>query len=331
MKIYLLLLMGSLILSLGCSLAAIPVRTTLSDSTAAYIIPDKDYVIMKRGDVEAVVINNAAVDDEILPDHKAGYNGIASLKHTRHCKNLFVPQYAGLNFEHIHDGTKRPRNILFEPRNAPMELRVINEYTAELYQPHTPTWKLESATRYELLPDGTIQMTFECIPRDQTFKNDYIGLFWASYIHQPESLDIHFVGHDSGNPHPRWIRGATPAHGKFSTHLATNDHINFPHDPDFSLSLVFNRSKYRYSQPWYFGISHGMALVYLFREKDMIRFSQSPSGGGAGNPAWDFQFFIPDYEPGKRYGFVMRAMYLPYESREQIDHAADQHRKALNP
>jgi hypothetical protein len=72
-----------------------------------------------------------------------------------------------------------------------------------------------------------------------------------------------------------------------------------------------------------------MALVLMFRPKDAIRLSQSPSGGGRGNPAWDFQYFVPDYEVGQRYQFVMRAMYVPYESPEQIERITQPNRQAL--
>jgi len=304
--------------------------TTLSNPSLKYHVPDRPYVVLKRAELEAVVVDNRAVDDAVLPGHRAGYNGIGSLKHTRRRENLFVPAVAGLNFEHIHDGTTQPRNILFEPRNAPMELRVIDPYTAELHQKPTPHWGLESCTRYQLLEDGAIEMSVECIPRRAAFKHGYIGLFWASYIHQPESLDIHFKGHPAEAPGPaQWIRGVTPAHGTFPTHLATGDTRQFPHDPDFPLTLVFNLSKHRYAESWYFGVSHGMALVFMFRPKDQVRLSQSPSGGGAGNPAWDFQCFFPGYEVGKRYQLVMRAVYLPFESPEQIERASALHRQAM--
>ena len=292
---------------------------------------DKPYVVLERGDVRAVIVNNEPVDDEVLPGHRGGYSGLASLTHRARNRNLFVPFYAGLNFEHIHDGTVMPRDILFEPRRAPMETRRIDQNTVELYQKPTPHWQLESWLRYQLLDDGVIEMTLECIPRARTFKNDYIGLFFASYIDKPESLDIHFLGRpaDVNGAEPRWIRGVTPEHGNLPTHLAVDDSRNFAHDPNFPLTLVFNKSNYRYTEPWYYGISGGMAFVLMFRPEDNVRFSQSPSGGGSGNPAWDFQWFVPQYKVGQRYRFVMRAMYLPFESRQQIIRATARHRVAL--
>ena len=294
-------------------------------------ISEESYIVLERGDIRTVIINNERADDKVLPGHRAGYSGVASLIHRSQERNLFVPLFAGLNFEHIHDGTVKPRDILFEPRRAPMEIKRVDPYTAELYQPPTPHWQLENWLRYQLLEDGAIEMILECIPHARTFKNDYIGLFFASYINQPESLDIHFIGCPSNDvdAKPQWVRGVTPAHGELSTHLALDDTRSFAHDSDFPLTLVFNESNYRYSEPWYYGISHGMAFVLMFRPSDHVRLSQSPSGGGRGNPAWDFQWFIPQYEVGKRYQFVMRAMYLPFESREQIIQATAPHRAAL--
>jgi hypothetical protein len=300
--------------------------------TDRYTVPDKSYVVLERGGVKAVIVNNEPVDDDMLAGHRGGYSGVASLTHADRSENLFVPSYAGLNFEHIHDGTVQERDVLFEPRRVPVEIRRIDRHTVELYQKPTPHWQLESWLRYELLDDGAIEMTLECVPRARTFKNDYIGLFFASYINRPQSPDIHFLGRpaEAARSNPQWIRGVTPAHGRLSTHRDTNDDREFVHDEEFPLTLVFNFSDYRYYEPWYYGVSNDMALVLMFRRQDEVRLSQSPSGGGKGNPAWDFQWFVPEYEVGKRYRFVMRAMYLPFESRQQIAEATVHHRAALN-
>ena len=210
-----------------------------------------------------------------------------------------------------------------------MELRVVGPNIVELYQAPTPTWKLESVLRYEMLDDGTIEMTLECIPRAKTFRNGYIGLFWASYIHQPESKDIHFLGSDTRDGKPEWIRGVTPSHGVLATHLSRHDKRNFKHDEDFPLSLAFNRSKHFFAEPWYYAVSHNMAFVQMFRPQDEIRLTQSPSGGGNGNPAGDFQWFIPDYEVGKLYRMVIRAQYVPFESLQQIQRISRANRSAL--
>jgi hypothetical protein len=323
--------LGVLVYPEARTLAEVPPRTTLSDESIRYRVPARPYALLRRGGIEVVVVNNQAVDDEVLPGHRAGYSGVASLRGAGVKKNLFVPAYAGLNFEHIHDGTTQDRAVLFEPRHAAMELRRIDENTVELYQKPTPHYGLESCLRYQLLPDGAIEMTLECIPRRKRFKHGYIGLFWASYIHQPEFLDIHFKGHGVKEPasRTRWIRGVTPRHGVEATHLAFDDERVFAHEDSFPLSLVFHRSRWRYREPWYYGVSQGSALVLMFRAKDRIRLTQSPSGGGRGNPAWDFQFFIPEYRVGQRYQMVMRAQLVPYESPEQIERVSRPHRQAL--
>lgn len=278
------------------------------------IVPDTPYVVLRHGSLTAVVADNRAVDDAVLPGHKGGYHGLASLTHARQPRSLFVPAYSGLNFEHIHDGSVRPRDILFEPRRAPMELRAIDARTAELHQPPTPAWGLESRMRYELLDNDILEMTFECVPRRDTFTNGYIGLFWASYIDRPESPDIHFRGIPGGAESKEdWLRGATPAHGTLATHPGRDDRRVFAHDPAFPLELPFGFSRLRYTQPWYYGLCRGMAFVQMFRPGDGIRLTQSPSGGGQGCPAWDFQWFIDAPRIGRPYRMVMRAAYLPVD------------------
>lgn len=306
-----------------------PGVTSLANPAVTYVVPDKPYAILRRGDIEAVIVDNSPVDDEVLPGHRAGYNGLGLLRHRQRHENLFVPAVAGLNFEHILDGTAQEREILFEPRHAPMQLRQVDEHTVELYQAATPFWQVESCLRYQLLDDGAIELTIESIPH-RKLEHDYYCLFFASYMHQPESLDIHFRGHDDGGPaESRWIRGVTPAHGVHSTHRRTDDNREFPHDDPFPLTLVYNLSQHRFTEPWYFGVSHGMAFVQIFRPQDQVRLTQSPSGGGRGNPAWDFQFYVQPSRVGQLDRRVMRAVYLPYESPEQVARDTTRHRSAL--
>ena len=311
---------------------AAPGVTSLTDKSVEYTVPDAHYVVLQRGDVTAVIVDNAAVNVPALRGHRAGYNGVASLSHKRRAANLFVPPYVGLNFEHIHDGTLAVKQEIFEPRRSPMQLRVIDRHTVEVYQSPTPNWKLESCGRYQILPDGTIEYTFECIPRADRFRNGYIGLFWASYIHQPEDRSIYFLGRAANaDGSSRWIRGVTPRHGVESTHPPAGPLPDLKVDPQFPLTLVNHRSQHVYTEPWYYGVSHNMAYALLFRSKDRIWFAQSPTGGGRTHPAWDFQWFIPNYKVDEAYGFIMRVSYIPFESRDQLKKATRSHRTALNP
>jgi hypothetical protein len=96
----------------------------------------------KAGDLTAVIGDNSSSGK-----HRAGYNGVWSLVHTKEPENLFVPEVAGLNFEHIFDGDKRDDGdsgkIFFEPRNAPMTSRSYPTPRPNyIRRPHPPfTWK----------------------------------------------------------------------------------------------------------------------------------------------------------------------------------------------
>jgi hypothetical protein len=306
-------------------------RTSLSDPSLRYRVPDRPYAVLKRAGIEAVIVTNEAVNDAVLPGHRAGYSGVAALRGAGRKENLFVPAYAGLNFEHIHDGTIQENKVLYEPRNAPVELRVIDEHTAELYQAPTPHYALESCQRYQLLEDGTIELTLECIPRKKTFRNGYVGLFWASYIQQPPSGAIHFKGRavDEKAKQTRWLKTITPRHGVDATHPAVDDDRIFAHDKGFPMTLVFNNSKWRYTEPWYYGLHGEHAFVQLFRPRDRIRLTQSPSGGGKGNPAWDFQCFFSDYQVGQRYQMVMRAKLVRFRGEKELEQEMASHRREL--
>jgi len=312
---------------------AAPGITSLTNSQVKYKTAVDHAVVLRRGQITAVVVDNHAVDIPAAPGHRAGYNGLASLSHRLQPANLFVPPYAGLNYEHIHDGTLTVNQEKFEPRKNSLELRIVDEQTVELYQPPTPNWKLESCGRYHILPDGVIEYTFECIPRADVFENGYIGLFWASYIHAPQDKAIHFLAGKPGDASApaQWVRAVTPSHGVQSTHPPSGDLPELKIDPDFPLTLVNHRSDYTAAAPWYYGVSGKMAYAQMFRRRDQIWLAQSPTGGGQTNPAWDFQWFIPDYKVDEAYGFVMRAAYIPYNSQKQVIAATKSHREALNP
>jgi Cu/Ag efflux protein CusF len=133
--------------------------TSLTNKAVKFTVPKEHFIVLKRGGVTAVMVDNEAVDVPGSDGRRKGYNGVASLTRGDKDSNLF--HLTGLNFEHIHDGTLAVKRDLFEPRTSAMELRRIDDHTVELYQPPTPNWQLESCGRYHLLADGTPYQVLE--------------------------------------------------------------------------------------------------------------------------------------------------------------------------
>ena len=103
-----------------------------------------------------------------------------------------------------------------------------------------------------------------------------------------------------------------------STHVGMNDSIELYFAPNFNARLVNHFSNYRYTLPFFFGRFHNMVLAYMFESSEVIRFSQSPTGGGKTNPAWDFHLIIPDLKKGREYIYRARLIYKPFISEEDI-------------
>ncbi len=282
----------------------------------------------RAGDLTAVIGDNAAHEQ-----HRAGYNGVWSLTHRTEATNLFVPAVAGLNFEHIFDGERfdrdRTNTIFFEPRNARMTFRKISETEAELHQPPTPTFQLESWTRFRLVAPHYIDMTFRCIATQHVFTNGYIGLFWASYINAPDDKSMYF------RHGKQWRQLCTQQHNDESTVRHVDDKLELRFHKEFPQCLMRNYSPLRYDESFYYGNFRNHVAIFMFDRSEGIRFTHSPSGGGTNaqaqttNPAWDWQYLVPRYEVKREYSFRLRLAYRPRCSRDDIMQEVAEWRKTL--
>ncbi|MCA2966886.1 MAG: DUF1080 domain-containing protein [Acidobacteriaceae bacterium] len=253
-------------------------------------------------------------------DHRAGYNGVFALSTPSRPANPFVPAYAGLNLEHYFDGRPRPADarVFFEPRHAPMALRQLSPTAAELTQGPTPVFGVASTTRFELKEPYYLDIAYRATPTHTNFTNNFLGIFWASYMNAPEDKSIYFRG-----PQGQWRQFATQLHGRDATILAA-DAPPPPAATEDPASLFRNLSPLRYAESFFYGRLGDMVLIYIFRPNPYLRFAQSPSGGGntpAGddtNPAWDFQLVIPNPEANRTYPLDLRVVYKPWAGRADV-------------
>jgi hypothetical protein len=279
------------------------------------------------GDLTAVIGDNEPYDGR-----RPGYNGIHRLVH-RTLPEPSLLGIAGLNFEHIFDGQQDQLSlsgdgkVYFEPRNHPMTLRRISDQEAELHQEPTPTYHLESWTRFKLEPPHYVDFAFRCRATQHVFANGYIGLFWASYINAPENKSIYFRDPKG------WVQLCTQEHNNQSTVRHVDDMLELQFRNAPRQTLYNNFSPLRYLEPFYygyFGTNH--LFILMFDRTEGIRFSHSPSSGGPPsfpNPAWDFQFIIPKYDVLQEYGFLARAVYRERCSRDEVEAEFRSWRKSL--
>lgn len=276
-------------------------------------LKEEKKITIENGNLKVVFVDNEAFGSV----HRAGYNGIAELYHRANDSTVFVPQYAGFNLEHVFGGDSLAQ--LFEPRLHPMKLFRKSKYEIVLYQEATPLSGVESLTTFTVNGSDYIDVHFECIlHNDQFFKHGYAGLFWASYINKPQDKKIYFLGTAEGQRDVAWISTYSEKHGTKSTHRSLTDENNLFFAENFNATLASHNSDYRYAAPYFYGRFGNMALAFLFDSEEIIRFSQSPTGGGQDSPAWDFQYIIPSPKYGKKYSFRARMVYKPFINELEI-------------
>jgi hypothetical protein len=271
----------------------------------------------RAGDLTAVLGDNTAAGG-----HRAGYNGVWSLTHRTEPANLFVPAVAGLNHEHVFDGDKQGSGndpkVRYEPRYAPMAFKKLSDAEAELHQPPTPTFHLESWTRFTLTAPHYLDMSYRCVARQHAFAHGYIGLFWASYLNAPEDKSMYFRGGGL------WQQLCTQRHNDESTVRHRDDKMELKFTPGLANALYRNLSPLRFDEPFFYGLFRRHVFLVLFDRTAGIRLTHSPSGGGLNkeaqttNPAWDFQYLIPRYDVNKEYGFRVRVVYRERCSRAEV-------------
>jgi hypothetical protein len=193
----------------------------------------------------------------------------------------------------------------------------------ELRQSRTQNWPLQSSIIYEAKNDG-IDFTYIGIPlADGWKKHGYIGLFFASYIYEPEQRGIYFIGQAKDNNKPQWIYNLPASHGVQADHRAsdskfhpTMDTAGFP----ATLALIKGVSDYKYAYPFYYGVRGENVLIMMFEKpRDAeIDFAQSPDGASEKDPAWDFILYQKNYKVGKPFSFRARLVYKKFGGKEDV-------------
>jgi len=255
-------------------------------------------------------------DNAETPDRRAGMNG-AVIRHRLDTEPLFAPGLAGLNFEHVFDGQQDERELHFEPRRAPCELQPLADGSGvTLIWPPTPQWGLAARIVLHAVEPDMIDAEYAFTPIRPSAKGDLLGVFFADYMNQPAELGYRFWGREVGSSEERVIAYASPEHGTESTHRWANEPDYPPMGAISAHWMYASFSRYAFTRPYFWGEVRGLTALWMLDPPDGLRIAHSPSGGGQGNPAWDYIFLMPGYEVGRTYRWRSRLVYRKMAGQE---------------
>lgn len=250
---------------------------------------NSDLAEITLADMYLSVMNNAA-----LGPHLMGYNGISNLHHNGPSPiNVFVPAHAGLNFEWIVDYEESQ-----EPRQAAAALSIdgkdiVLDFPADASG-------LKTNVRYSFADPHYVDVTIKHTPTIK--RSRHMVTVWASYLNQPSDIAMHFLTRDG------WVAAAAPEHKVDGLFVPETMRPIIWTDQEADLHPL---------HPFFYGVAaDGRALVYMFDRP--TEFWHSPTGGGQGNPAWDFLLRLEDYERDVTYTFQLRIAYHDFDSPQDV-------------
>lgn len=245
-------------------------------------------------------------DNTETPDRRAGMNGVV-IRHRLDSQPLFAPGLAGLNFEHVFDGQQDERELHFEPRRAECTLERLEDGSGvTLIWPPMPQWGLAARITMRAVEPDMIDAEYVFTPIQRGGKGDLLGVFFADYMNQPAELGYRFWGREVGGGEEHVIGYASPEHGTESTHRWADEPAYPPMGAISAHWMYASFSRYVFTRPYFWGEVRGVTAVWMFDPPEGLRIAHSPSGGGTGNPAWDYIFLMPGCVVGRAYRWRSR-------------------------
>ena len=289
-------------------------------------------------------------DNEACGIHRAGYNGVASLVPKSIGNNIFVPTYAGLNYETISlaglTSYEEKTGFRFEPRREAMLIETASRNRVVLVQPETShahvSARIVFAVEEPHYLHQRIELTFHRRFCPEGEANTFRSL-WASYLHQPPDRHLYLKSDGSSRAGTAgWFGITKEGHGspQMLAHPLPGDrevdvagHLEAAASGPPQSAEAFPGLSDALGGPlaFYYGLCHDQAFLMMFRQPDRVKLAYSPCGGGqqpAWNPAWDYVLRIDDAELDRAYSWDLCLALKPFEGRGDI---LDEVRRYLGP
>lgn len=285
------------------------------------------------------------VDNAPLGIHRGGYNGIASLIPRQTGNNIFVPSYAGLNYETIHLPGLMPyihaSGSKFEPRCEAMHIDSSTATQVVLVQPATTHAQVRARITFRVEEPWYLHQRIELVFHRRFCAAGELNPFrslWASYLHMPSDRHIYtqvrkttglagWVGLTKEDHHAQELLvRPLPDDRELSVaeHLFAMQANPANAEPVAPQALAPMELPEKLSGPLssYYGFCHDELLfLMLFRQPERFRLAYSPNGGGKQPewcPAWDYVLHLDDAKLEQTYTWDLCLAVKPFRGRADV-------------